>query len=362
VRILNFSITTKVRKQNNWITLLGLSLFLFFLIAGCQKNDFPKWQSLGFEDKLAIRLLLNKPYLYVCADSDGLWRKDIESKASEWEYLGMSASSLGKPADRGVQDIVIDEENPSLLMVLYKSEQGNDHGIYRSLDAGQNWAPADSGLQYYVYGQRYFSRLHRFLQYSDKVLGAGHGIYITKNFGQHWERVDTDVGVEPVHSLIRHVTETNVIWLSGGSTFFQPILAFSADSGATWTPIGIQQLVPRVNIVNGIAFDPSDADVVYVGVGDTLIKTINSGESWIVPQMTTPQGASFGNILSNPANPDHFWATAGNSLIETWDAGTTWELIEGPIPEATYVINMIWDEKTKEMYIGTFNGVYRFKP
>ncbi len=108
----------QLNSKKSWITLLGLFLFLFFLIASCQKNDLTKWQSLGFEDKLAIRLRLYQPYLYVCADSDGLWRKDIESKNSEWEYLGMSVSSLGKPTDRGVQDIVIDEENPSVMSIV----------------------------------------------------------------------------------------------------------------------------------------------------------------------------------------------------------------------------------------------------
>ncbi len=357
-------------RQN--ILILGLLLLLFFLLINCQKNDptdqidddLATWESLGFEDKLALRLRLNKPYLYVCAGSDGLWRKEIESEDSDWEYLGLADTSLGEYINRGVHDVIIDDNNSDWIMVSYQPDLGSDHGIYRTFDAGQNWAPADSGLEFYVGGERFFSRVHKLLEYPGRIVGAGHGIYITKNFGQHWERLSEDpqVGGEPVYSFQRHPVEPALIWLGGEGIIFQPILGFSNDSGSTWMPISLQQVVPHDNAVYSIAFDPSDPDVVYVGMQGAIIKTTDGGESWIVPLVTNPKGEFFRAILSDPTNNGHLWAAGGPDLIETWDAGATWEPVESPIPETTKVFDMILDEKTQEIYLRTLNGVYRFKP
>lgn len=122
--MLNFKIMLKFRQN---ILILGLLLLLFFLLINCQDNDstdpiddnVPKWESLGFEDKLAIRLRLYKPHLYVCAGSDGLWRKDIESEYTDWEYLGLADTSLGHYLNRGVMDVLINSENPDVMLVAF---------------------------------------------------------------------------------------------------------------------------------------------------------------------------------------------------------------------------------------------------
>ncbi len=360
---------TKFRKEKSWLNLLCIGLLFVLLLANCLNNEptdngLPRWQFLVLEDKFALNLRLYKPHLYVCAGSDGLWRKDIESEDSEWEYLGLADTSLGEYINRGVQDVIIDESNPNWLMVSYQPDLGSDHGIYRSFDAGQNWAPADSGLQFSVGGERFFRRVHKLLEYPGQIVGAGHGVYITNNFGQHWQRLSEDpqVGGEPVYLFRRHPAKPALIWLGGEGIVFQPVLAFSFDSGATWTPINLSQVVPVDNAVYSIAFDPSDEDVVYVGMQGAIIKTKDSGESWIVPLVTNPQGEFFRAILADPRNPAHLWAAAGNSLIETWDEGITWEQVESPIPETTKVFDIIWDEKTQGMYIGTLNGVYHYEP
>ncbi|MCH8012864.1 MAG: hypothetical protein IIA61_13115 [Candidatus Marinimicrobia bacterium] len=139
-------------------------------------------------------------------------------------------------------------------------------------------------------------------------------------------------------------------------------MANSTDSGMTWEQIDLTKLIPHDNAVYSIAFDPPNDDVVYVGMQGAIIKTTDGGNSWIVPLVTNPKGEFFRAILSDPTNPGHLWAVGGPDLIETWDAGATWEPVESPIPETTKIFHMILDEKTQEIYLGTLNRVYRFKP
>lgn len=237
------------------------------------------------------------------------------------------------------------------------------HSIYRTFDGGQNWSPADSGLGYYYSGQRYFNRLDRFFQYQNRILGGGMGIYYTSNLGDIWQRYwgeGDGMGLE-INSFV-HNKLGNELWIVGETGYFQEFLANSTDSGMTWEQIDLTKLIPHDNAVYSIAFDPSDADVVYVGMQGAIIKTTDGGDSWIVPLVTNPKGEFFRAILSDPRNPAHLWAAGGPDLIETWDAGTTWKPVESPIPETTKIFHMILDQKTQEIYLGTLNGVYRFKP
>ncbi len=40
-------------------------------------------ESLGFNDKFALYMIIEEPYLYVCAGSDGLWRMNIQTRERE---------------------------------------------------------------------------------------------------------------------------------------------------------------------------------------------------------------------------------------------------------------------------------------
>jgi len=342
---------------------LILCLAIIFVVSCNKKNptsvpDELEWQSLGFEDKFALRLVLAKPYLYVCAGSDGLWRRNIRQASGEWEYVGLADTSLGR--GKGVQDVSVHWQNPDWLLVSYQTGLGSAHGIYRSFGGGRNWAPADSGLEFYVSGQRYFRRLYRFLQYPDRILGAGHGVYKTQNFGDYWPGINAPphIAGEPV-ILERHPIQSNIIWAGGNTATFSVTLGFSSDSGSTWEVIDLNSTVrPHTNSISSIAFDANDPNVVYVALASDLVKTTDGGKSWIVFDL---KGAI--KILSDPRYSGHLWVViAPFQLMETWDGGATWQPIRSPIPEETAVQDMIWDEKAEVIYLGTLNGIYCFKP
>lgn len=320
-----------------------------------------QWEFLGFEDKFALRLVLAEPYLYVCAGSDGLWRREIYRASSDWEYVGLADTSLGRYINRGVQGVLIHPQNSNWLIVAYQPDQGSDHSVYRSLDGARTWSPADSGLEDYVNGGRYFKRVRAFMDYQTYIVGAGDGVYQTLNFGQTWSRIEVPPGTEG-DVLERHPTWAEFVWLGGEGLLFDPRLTFSTNGGFTWTRIALSLFVPVDNAVYSIAFDSGDPNVAYVGMQGAIIKTTDMGRSWIVPLVTNRHGQFFRAILADPRNRDHQWAAGGPDLIETWDKGRTWRPTTTLVPETTKVFHMLYDQRRDIIYVATLDGIYSFKP
>lgn len=343
--------------------LLYLIAMLIIMTASCSENSTESscstWKSLGFEDKFALRLVLAEPYLYVCAGSDGLWRQNIRQN-SDYEFLGLADTSLGDYFNRGVQDVLIHPENHNWLLVAFLPDKGYDHVLFRSFDSGITWTMADSGLQVYYGGEKAYKRIHRLLFYPDYVLGAGEGVYITYNFAEYWEKLPTPPGVSG-QILEQHISDINIIWLGGESLVFSPLLSYSNDGGFTWQGFGLSQHgVPVDNAVYSIAFDPVDVNTVYVGMQGAIIKTIDSGQTWLAPLVTHPQGKWFRSIESDLRNRNHFWASAGRTIMETFDGGNTWSEIQSPIE--FQVLDMLWDDMTQSIYVATERGIYHLIP
>lgn len=304
------------------------------------------WEFLGLEDKRVGRLVLAEPYLYVCAWSDGLWRKDIRESNTEWEYVGLADTSDNRYYER-VEDVVIHWQNSDWLLVAYSSQLATDHSIYRSFNDGRTWEPADSGL-----GGTYIMTIKRFLQYPDRILAAGESVHTTRNFGDYWDRVPEPIGAN-LYAFERHPKQHQIIWLGGSGITFDPIPGVSADSGYTWKYIDLNY---NQTIVYSIAFDYLDTNIVYVTLGGDIVKTTDMGKSWV----SLPTACGY--VLSDPRNSTHLWGARIFDLVETWNSGTTWQPIPSQLPDTTGIWNMIGDDKTEAIYIGTRNGVYLFKP
>jgi len=313
------------------------------------------WEFLGLEDKYASRLVLAEPYLYVCAEKDGLWRKNIRDMSEDWEYVGLADTVADEYLER-IVDVLIHWQNKDWLLATYFGKDGSDHGIYRSFDDGKTWAPADSGLEFYYGGDRYFYRINRFFQYPEHIVGAGHSAYITLNFGDWWQEAINPIGHENIDALICHPEHSNIIWLGGSGSTWTTLLGFSKDSGYTWTRINLPGIF-QLGSISSIAFDILDTNIVYASWAYGIIKTIDGGVSW--DSLTT---FNVRKLLSDPQNRFHLWASYQSGIIETWDEGITWLTNESPYPEMSSIRDMIWDEKETSIYLGTKKGVYRYKP
>lgn len=342
------------------LILIGMCLIL----AGCNEvvpmpdDGKREWQSLGFEDKLAIRLRLFKPYLYVCAGSNGLWRKDIQTEHSDWEYLGMSDTSLGDSEIYGVMDIIVNSEDPDIMLVAFEPHKASDHGIFKTEDGGDTWFVSDGELQFEVpppLGGEAFAHPRLFLQTPYDLLAAGDRLFHTSNFGDSWEVIrqnDGAVGSSYVHDFRHHIRDTNVLWLGGVSYYETSDLYFSMDGGATWDQIiDLHKFAVDLGVYS-IAFDANDLSTTYLGLFNEIVKTTDGGASWIV--VLSGCDAFVNCIVEDDTRPSHLFATVGNTTIKTEDGGETWVDLESP--NDGVVQSMVYDSEDNALYIGTGYG------
>lgn len=343
---------------------LGLILLTFFLISNCQNNDstdpiddnVPKWESLGFEDKLALRLRLYKPYLYVCAGSDGLWRRDIESENSDWEYFGLADTSLGHYLNRGVMDVLVNSENSDIMLAAFQPDLGAAHGVFKTEDGGDTWFASDSGLEFHFPppwdDETYYEHPTIFLQTTYDLFAAGTMLVHSNDFGESWEvimSINAPVATMETYAFRFYNDDPEKIWLGGENVYFSPWLMFSHNNGNTWDYVPLETLVTTDNAVYSIAFDPNNSDIVYVGMQREIIKTIDGGNSWI--SLSYEDVGYFRCIVEDNTQPERLFASRGHTTIETENGGVSWIDLESP--NDGVILSMVYDSEEKALYIGT---------
>lgn len=237
----------------------------------------------------------------------------------------------------------------------------NPAGVYRSLDGGQTWAPANSGL-------RGISISALFAPSSGVlVLSTGLGYHRSTDGGQTW----TPVTGLPAGKAVSMAELLGALYAVGNNGVYR-----SSDTGQSWsllpgTPVGLVALTRggtalygagRADVGGGsiqeVVMQSSDGSTWTVaatftsplnlgtlsslGGSSTLIRGPASGGGPI--QISGPGGASWldrssgvldlqvgGEVLGHPSDSARGLALAGNSfaLFETSDAGLSWtRLIE----------------------------------
>lgn len=348
----------------------ALVLGLVLLLTACDTsgpivNDTPPdttaWLALGPNGSSIDRLRLFDPYLYAMAGEHGLWRLDVRDPDSTWQFLGLD-STVAQGHSVGPADVMVHPEHADWLLATYRSDDFLDHSVYRSLDDGMSWQPADSSL-FIVFGEdSLFIKLRTLFGYPDRVLADG--TYETPDFGQTWTRILDESSTIGGRIAVRHPRNPDLIWKGGEATTMEPSLAYTPDAGHEWIkldflirPAASQQGVTSIGLV------PSNEAEVYVGLTRSLVKTSDMGQSWAVLD-TGGDFARHTAIVVNPRQERHVWVVIVEQhvsrLIETWDGGATWQPVA--TPEAMLPRTLLWEEEGEVLYVGTENGVYRYRP
>ena len=302
------------------------------------------WSHIGLENKFIQRLRLFKPYLYACTSSDGLFRKDIQSVSSSWQYMGFPGN---------VSDVLVNQENPEEILIASQPRDASAHGVYKTTDGGSNWFVSDSGLGYTVppYDDAIYAHPTTFCQTPYDLFAAGGRLVHTSNFGDTWENISGISG--DINDFRYHKKYNNILWIGGRNVFGGPILYFSNDSGTTWDYDLLETLVNGDDAIFSIAFDPNDPNVVYASMFKRIIKTTDGGVSWSTIFSYTGLGLVL-SIVEDDSQSGRLFAAAGYTTFETRDGGKNWFDLESP--NGSGIVSMLYDLEEKALYIGTGSG------
>jgi hypothetical protein len=183
----------------------------------------------------------------------------------------------------------------------------SDGGIYKSVNAGDDWIDLSTGM-----GIRQFYRMANSQTNANVITGgAQDNGTVARQTGGNW--VDW-LGADGMEGLVSPTNHLNLWGTSQNGSIYR-----STNGGNSYTNL------PRPSAgqwVTPLAIHPTDETTLYGG-WTGVYKSTNSGASWnniSVGTITT----TLADLAVAPSNPNYIYASNSNILYVTTDDGATW--------------------------------------
>jgi cysteine-rich repeat protein len=217
-------------------------------------------------------------------------------------------SANGGTSMFSVNVLAIDPHNPATVMaaaVAGYAGPGVPAGVSRSTDGGISWTK----LPYSTYSGAsliVFDPTNSGVAY----MGGG-GLFKSLDAGQSWAPLE-GMAV-PVRALALDPSATTTLYAASTTVVMK-----SLDGGTSWQsadqglPAGVCQQKCS------LAVDPATPSVVYLGAAGFLYRTTDGGDNWST--LSIPNGCSPGYVAFDPTDPTNLYAGSCRSA----DAGMSW--------------------------------------
>lgn len=330
-----------------------------------ENNDDPsRWSQNGLEDKAIRKLRIFDDQLYAITLLRGLYRRNIANEFSEWQYLGFEDTVSDWRYARGVNDVYINSENKtSILIAVYEADSLNS-SILVSDDNGITWFSSDPGMAYEYYDTLYQGSVGEISGVGEIVYGAGgyDGMYKTDNFGKTWNLLYYFNSVY-YRGLKVHPINDQILWIISSGPWGGSNISKSSDGGLSWEGLP-ESFTSLYQFVDDIALHPLDPDIVYVGAQGNIYKTDNFGDTWVQIFSGDSLDISYSFITLNDNQPDHLVVYGSNntdfrSIQESLDRGMSWREIDYPYELHIYS-QPIFDSINEALYFPTNEGILKY--
>lgn len=269
----------------------------------------------------------NEQQMYLGSRSGGFWRST--NGGQTW-----SASSTDFLVASGVNTIAVSPSNAdSVLINVRNAENGTSHGVYRSVDGGQNWTQSAFNPQSLGWGglgssqQVYIIRYHPLVP--NKVfVGTSRGLYYSADNLQTYTQIlsgsdITDIDFHPTDSSVVYVydnyslgpNEDRVLISTNGGTSFSPSVNLTGNNSATLH----------------IAVSPACPNCVYLASSRGVWKSTNQGQSFTA--LTKPAGVCDGFAVHDADTTSMIYGMLdiyrSNTAGQSWAQSAWWALGNG---------------------------------
>jgi hypothetical protein len=245
---------------------------------------------------------------------------------------------------RTISKIVVDPSDPNTVYATVGAVATNglpgNTGVWKSVDGGATWADTTAAISTTAaFSDLVMSSASDQVLYAaigDPAGNAANGIYVTSNAGASWARLQSfPFGATDPHvgriTLAISQNSPQVLYASiaasssaGAALGTLHALEVTTDGGVDWA-----NLPNTPNYMGGfgdynttLAIDPSNPAIVYAGGQDSLIRTMDGGNSWQDIGAIHPDhhGIGFdagGRLLD--ANDGGLWRLDNPSLVQWTD-------------------------------------------
>ena len=237
-----------------------------------------------------------------------------------WDISGHWSSSCG-----GIATIVHADKhsldyrhNTSILF------EGNDGGIYKTIDNGNSWSHIGNTLE--------ISQMYRIstaqTTTADVIAGLqDNGTKTRKSSG--WFDV---IGGDGMECIIDYNDDR----VQYGSLYYGDVYRTRNKwSSSDYISSGI---TGNGAWVTPYTLDPNISDIIYMGYNEVW-QSVNQGDSWI--QISNFGGDDLQSLVVAPSNTATIYAATYNVLYKTTNGGTNWIDITGTLPTGSASINYI---------------------
>jgi photosystem II stability/assembly factor-like uncharacterized protein len=293
------------------------------------------------------------PSTLYAIDWDGRLFKSTDSGAS-WKVRGSLAS---------LRFVVVD---PTVSSILYAVTQ---HGAFKSVDGGESWAAADSGLE----------GIHSITLSIDPLTPATlyaateRGVFKSMDAARSWKKLDTlppQPGIAPFPDVPYYIASEISIDPVTPLTLYFSFYAGNHDRGILKSTNGGQswnQLDSGAGINPfGLRADPVASSILYALSSKNdgnIFKSSDAGQTWIA-HPAAPPGTSVSSLAIDPLSPSTLYAASSNGLgwgiLKSMDSGESWSVVNtGPRPFAgsggNTLLLTISPTTPATVYTGDFN-------
>ncbi len=186
------------------------------------------------------------------------------------------------------------------------------------------------------------------------------GIFRSDDHGKTWIQKNF-VRVEKKHNvLLDDVTGRILVFDPKDSThIYLGTLANgiweTKNSGDQWTPTSL-----RAGAYESLSLDSLNPQVMYTAAGQTVLKSINGGQSWTTVYTESQPDQTVSYAVVNPVNDREVWAiTSGGKVLFSDDYAQRWTLVHKLDPLLPRLLYIPTDAPSKLYIFSRTNGSFQ---
>ena len=271
-------------------------------------------------------------------------------------------SPANGPSDGFIKTIVID---PTTSSTLY---MGSQYGILKSMDGGNNWTAANTGLTNLNFSSIAIDPVTPSIIYAATWNG---GVFKSVDGGGNWVASSGAFGW--LRCLVIDPATPSTLYAGTGAGVYK-----SVDSGATWALAGASVFNSSTWTLGGtgfnstslgitsIAIDPVTPTTIYATTGMGVLKSVDAGVTWVAMNagISFAKGLSLYSIAIDPFTPSIIYmggydAFGGIGIYKSIDSGATWAIANIGLSNKQVQHVSIDPVITSTLYAGTAAGVFK---
>jgi photosystem II stability/assembly factor-like uncharacterized protein len=227
---------------------------------------------------------------------------------STWRMVNAALGGHGR--DRGYMQVSALIVDPHDSRTLYASTSCT--GVFKSLDGGRRWAPANAGLEPNC-GSSYALAIDPRAPQAVYAADSARGVFKSIDGGARWHATNAGLSLSTVFSVTVGARRVPTVYAAAGALG----LFTSRDGGAHW-----RSVAPTIKLVDDVATDPGNPDdVLAVVPGYGIVRSTDAGNTWIGARSGPPARGVHVVALTGRAA---YAGTYGHGFFASADAGQTW--------------------------------------